>query len=325
MINERCKSAAMEISSHALDQGRVEGVRFQVAIFTNLTQDHLDYHMTMDRYAEAKGKLFEMLGPKEVALLNGDDPYMPFMKKLCKGPCLTYGFQEGVDLLAKDVHLQAQGTVFTLVYQGKECFFYIPLIGRHNVSNALSAIGAALVYGMHMEEIQEKIKHFSTVPGRLERVESSYPFYIFVDYAHTDDALANVLRTLQEWRDIIAPSGRIILVFGCGGERDVGKRAKMGRVATMLADYSIITSDNPRGEIPASIIEDILSGCTHPGRYSVEIDRKMAIEKAIAMAQPSDIILIAGKGHERYQTVGFQHLPFDDREVAKEALSCTNL
>jgi len=316
MVNGGCLSAAMEVSSHALDQKRAEGLEFDVAIFTNLTQDHLDYHKTMEEYALAKAKLFSMLSEDSVALFNLDSPAWTLMGKNCKARKMTYGMAAAADLRAEEIVLSDKGTCFQLHYLGSRIAISSVLIGNFNVYNLLAAIGAALVYGLSLEEIQAKLANFLQVPGRLERVENRRGLSIFVDYAHTDDALENVLKTLLELKP-----GRLLCVFGCGGDRDRMKRHKMGHIATSLADFSLITSDNPRGEDPHAIIQDILQGCNDPSRYLVESDRKAAIERAIGMLKPGDLLLIAGKGHERHQIIGARQSAFDDREIAQRLLS----
>ncbi len=314
MVHGGCLSAAMEVSSHALDQKRAEGLDFDVAIFTNLTQDHLDYHKTMEEYAVAKAKLFSMLSKDAIALFNVDSPIWPLMSKDCKAHKMTYGIRAPADLMADNILLSDKGTSFQLNYLGSRIAISSPLIGNFNVYNLLAAIGAALIYGLTLEEIQHKLATFHQVPGRLERVVNQRGLSIFVDYAHTDDALENVLKTLVELKQ-----GRLFSVFGCGGDRDRSKRPKMGGIATMLADFSIITSDNPRGEDPHAIIQDILVGCQDPSRYLVEPDRRRAIERAIAMLKADDLLLIAGKGHERHQIIGSMQNAFDDREIAQQA------
>ena len=315
MLNGGCLSAAMEVSSHALDQKRTAGLEFDVAIFTNLTQDHLDYHHTMEEYALAKAKLFSELSKEAVALFNIDSPIWTTMSKNCKARKMTYGVEKEADVCAREIELSDKGIRFQLDYQGKKTLISSSLIGSYNVYNILAAIGTALVYGTPIDEIQAKLAEVIQVPGRLERIENRQGFSVFVDYAHTDDALEKVLRALLELK-----RGRLFVVFGCGGDRDRMKRPKMGQAATTLADFSLITSDNPRGEDPMTIIEDVLQGCKDPSRYLIEPDRKIAIERAISMLEPTDLLLIAGKGHERYQIIGSRQVVFDDRDIAQQAL-----
>ena len=315
MLKGGCKSAVMEVSSQAMDQGRVRNLHFDVGIFTNLTQDHLDYHHTMENYADAKAKFFKMLGDK-TAIINADSPWSSRMVEGCSAKVMTYGIENPADLKADNVHLDSQGITFDLSYQGKILPVKSILIGRFNVYNILGAIGAALVYGMPLEEIVKKVASFQKVPGRLERIENLRGISVFVDYAHSDDALSNVLTTLRE-----VTKGRVMTVFGCGGDRDRGKRPLMGAVATKLSDFTVITSDNPRHEDPQAIIAEILQGCVKKDSILVEPDRKNAIISAIAKAQCGDTILIAGKGHERQQIFGSRIVDFDDCEIAREELN----
>jgi UDP-N-acetylmuramoyl-L-alanyl-D-glutamate--2,6-diaminopimelate ligase len=312
MLNEGCVAAAMEVSSHALDQGRVDGLEFDAAVFTNLTQDHLDYHKTMHDYGLAKAKLFAMLPSSSIAILNRDSPGYEMMKQACKTDILTYGVQHPCDLQAENIELTSDGTWFTV----KNTKIHSPLFGQYNIYNVLAAIGVALTYGLEMEEIQKKLSSFSQVPGRLEKISNAKNLSIFVDYAHSEDALENVLKSLRE-----ITKNRLLVVFGCGGDRDQGKRPKMGSVATKFADFAVITSDNPRSEDPHAIINEIVKGCTDSSRYLVEANRKAAIEKALSLLTPGDLLLIAGKGHERYQIVGSIQYPFDDREVVSSLLT----
>lgn len=320
MAKAGCKAAVMEVCSHGLDQGRVRNLDFDVAVFTNLTQDHLDYHLTMENYAAAKAKLFAMLKGSskpwaKTAIVNADCPWSSRMLSDCTAAVLTYGIESPADLKAHHVRLDAKGIFFELTYKGKTFALQSRLIGRFNVYNLLGAIGVGLVYGMPMEEIAAKLATFQNVPGRLERIENSRGVSVFVDYAHTDDALRNVLETLRE----VAPS-RITTVFGCGGDRDRGKRPLMGSVATKLSDLVVITSDNPRHEDPQAIISEILQGCSADTPRVIEPNRKSAIFYALAHAKPGDTILIAGKGHERQQIVGNRIVDFDDCAIAREAL-----
>jgi UDP-N-acetylmuramoyl-L-alanyl-D-glutamate--2,6-diaminopimelate ligase len=316
MLKEGCVAAAMEVSSHALDQGRVEGLKFDAAVFTNLTQDHLDYHKTMEQYGLAKAKLFSMLTTESFAILNRDSPSWELMRKDCKAEVFTYGVNHPCDLRAEEIELKADGTHFNLHHFGRKTKISSPLFGHFNVYNVLAAIGVALCYGLEIEEIQKKLSCFSQVPGRLEKIPNGKDLFVFVDYAHSEDALEKVLRTLRE-----ITKKRLLVVFGCGGDRDQGKRPKMGSVATRFADFAVITNDNPRSEDPQAIIEDILKGCSDPSRYFVEPNRRAAIEKAISLLTPGDFLLIAGKGHERYQIVGSIQHPFDDREVVSSLLT----
>ncbi len=307
MVEAKLERAVMEVSSHALDQGRTRSLNFDAAVFTNLTQDHLDYHQTMEEYAAAKAKLFSSLEKSAWAVVNIDDPAHKVMIANCPAQILTYGFDMRSDLRASDLCQAAEGMEFTVHYQGRSHTFATKLIGRFNVYNLLAAIGVGLTQKLALSDILAKLSSFSSVPGRLERVPNDLGLPIFVDYAHTDDALRNVLETLQECK-----KGRIITVFGCGGSRDQGKRPKMARVAESLSDVVIITSDNPRQEDPEEIIRQVLNGITNRSECLVEVDRKNAIAKAIALSKENDIVLIAGKGHEKTQEFKDHSVPFDD-------------
>ncbi len=321
MVRAGCAACVMEVSSHALDQHRVDGVEFDVGVFTNLTQDHLDYHGTMENYFAAKQKLFNAWphGAKPGAsVVNIDDNFGARLATMTNAEVkLTYGFGENAVLRATEIRLGREDTHFRLHADGKSHAVTMPLIGRHNIYNALAAVGAALALKVPMPAILKALRSMQPAPGRLEAVQCGQRFGVYVDYAHTDDALRNVLVTLQE-----LTSGRVLLAFGCGGNRDAGKRAKMGKVAAKLCDYCILTSDNPRKEPPAAITVAIQEGW-HSVRatgYHVELDRRRAIEQLIAMAQPGDTVLIAGKGHETYQEFDDTVVPFDDRVYAREAL-----
>jgi UDP-N-acetylmuramoyl-L-alanyl-D-glutamate--2,6-diaminopimelate ligase len=320
MRSAGCKAAAMEVSSHALVQARVRGVEFDVAVFTNLTQDHLDYHQTMEAYFEAKTRLFTGLPAqpkkKAKAVINVDDRYGVMLVQRCGKdiPVITYGVGVNADFRASNVRIDFHGTSYQLDAGGRSYLVRLPLIGQFNVYNSLAAIAAASVMGVDVRSGVLALANASAVPGRLEAVPAQRQFRIFVDYAHTDDALLNVIKTCRELNP-----GRLIVVFGCGGNRDKTKRPRMGAVVDQHADFSIVTSDNPRKEDPLTIINDIKPGMKR-GNYEVIVDRKEAIFKAVTMAQPRDIILIAGKGHETYQEFADHTAPFDDTAVAREAL-----
>lgn len=317
MVEQGCKHAVMEVSSHALAQGRVREIPFDTAIFTNLTQDHLDYHHTMEEYGEAKAKLFNMLSSDASAIYNRDDPAYEKILAGCKAKRFSYGLFNKADLEAGEIKLSSQGTEFTLQYQGKKAQVSTPLIGRFNAYNILAAISACLCLDIPLDEIVLRLKAFSRIPGRLERVSNPKNLHIFVDYAHTDDALKNVLETLNEFKE-----GRLITVFGCGGNRDQAKRPKMAAVAEALSDFVIVTSDNPRQEDPEEIMRQIVAGFQDRSRYTIDLNRSSAIAKAVQMATPQDIVLIAGKGHETYQIFSEKTIPFDDRQVARQAVIC---
>lgn len=321
MVVHGCHSAVMEVTSHALTQRRVDNIDFDVAVFTNLTLDHLDYHGTMDNYCQAKNKLFRNLGSvptkkntwRKTAVVNSDSSWCPKVIEGCQAQIVTYGIENPADLHASNIILSAQGTSFTLTYQGQSYPCRFPLVGRFNVYNCLAAIGAVLARGFSIEKILEQIQMIPAVTGRLQAVANPLGLTIYVDFAHSDDALANVLATLKELKE-----GRIITVFGCGGNRDATKRPKMAQVSESMSDFSIVTSDNPRNEDPEMIASEIIKGFKNKNCYIVELDRRKAIEKAIEMARPEDIVLVAGKGHETYQIFSHKTIEFDDAKVAAE-------
>jgi UDP-N-acetylmuramoyl-L-alanyl-D-glutamate--2,6-diaminopimelate ligase len=314
MVGSGCKAVVMEVSSHGLDQGRVRGVHFNRAIFTNLTQDHLDYHETMERYGEAKKQLFTSLDSSGYAILNKDSPWSEFMREGILAPSLTYGFSSEADVRAEELVLSSKGSSCVISYKNEKLPFLSKLVGKFNVYNLLSVIALGVSLDYPLSQILSVLSSFTAVDGRLEKVETVSGKNIFVDYAHTEDALKNTLLTLRE----VSEEGRIFCVFGCGGNRDRSKRPKMGAVAEALADKVFITSDNPRSEVPEEIIEEILEGITNREKICVEIDRRKAIALACAMLTPSDVLLIAGKGHERVQIFSDHIVHFDDRIVAKE-------
>ncbi len=315
MVTGGCRACVMEVTSHALDQGRVAEIEFDVAVFANFSHEHLDYHKTMDEYFKAKAKLFQNLKSRSVSLLNADDPWVMQCKHLTASSVMTFGIEEHADLMAKDIRFDPTGTHFTIEYAQQEMAFYWPLVGRFNVYNALSAIGVGIIKGYRLDEIATRLASFRSAPGRLESIDNPLGLQIYVDYAHKPEALRNVLETLKE-----LARGRIITVFGCGGDRDRDKRALMAEVSEEFSDLTIVTSDNPRSEDPSAIIKEIESGFTESGSYLVEADRKKAINLAINKAEPNDIILIAGKGHEAQQIFASHSIDFDDRVVAKECI-----
>lgn len=317
MVNNDCRGVAMEVSSHGLSQGRVKGVAFDVGVFTNLTQDHLDYHGTMDNYYAAKRRLFEQMDTESakegVALINIDDPYGDRLSKetFNRVKKLTFGRSVGADFQASDIRSDFDGTRFKLAFRERSFLVRIPLIGSFNVYNALSAIASAYAVGLNLREIVAKMAEAPQVPGRLEAVGNRQINYrVFVDYAHTPDALVSVLETLRT----LSPN-RIITVFGCGGDRDVLKRPLMAQAAEEGGDYCILTSDNPRTEDPQKILDDAEEGFRER-EYEVISDRSEAIAQAIDLAGERDIVLIAGKGHETYQEINGVKHDFDDRRVA---------
>lgn len=304
----------MEASSHALDQDRTRGIKFHSAIFTNLTQDHLDYHKNFEEYFQAKAKLFKNLDKTSFSIINADDIYGKRLRSLTVGETLTYGIGSSADLKAIDIKFGISKTEFVVTDKNKRLKIKTNLIGMHNVYNILAAVGWALKEGIDSDAIESAMKKFNFVPGRLQKVTPERDFAVFVDYAHTDDALSNVIRSLRQ-----VSNDRIIVVFGCGGERDRTKRPKMGRVVTDLADFAIITNDNPRSEDQLEIIEEIKQGILKDN-FCVITDRKEAIKKSLSMAACGDIVLIAGKGHENYQIIKDKVLEFDDYRIAQECL-----
>ena len=318
MRDKGCRACAIETSSHALDQGRVAGVPFAGAAFTNLTGDHLDYHKTMDAYAGAKAKLFAGLDASAVAVVNAADKWSDRMVERCPGRVFRFGFGKDTDYGARSVTYSAQETRFVLQTPGGKAEVTMPLVGKHNVENALTA--AALVgetFSVTAQQIAAALRDCTGAPGRLQPVRCGQPFAVLVDYAHTDDALDNVLSALKP-----LTRGKLRVLFGCGGDRDRTKRPRMAKTAEKWADAIYVTSDNPRTEDPRSILNEIATGFSPDGvrKTVVEIDRRRAIEAILADAQNGDVVLIAGKGHENYQIVGTDKRPFDDRSEAQQAL-----
>jgi UDP-N-acetylmuramoyl-L-alanyl-D-glutamate--2,6-diaminopimelate ligase len=317
MVDAGVSDCVMEVSSHALAQHRVWGCQFAAALFTNLTQDHLDYHADMAAYFAAKARLFTTYQPG-VAVLNNDDPAGEKLIHETPAPVITYGFSPGSDVGVEHVAIDAGGIDLTVRMEPHPVTVRSQLIGRHNVYNILGVLATAKGLGLGIEQTVQGIERLRAVPGRFERVDWGQPFSVLVDYAHTDDALRNVLRAARG-----ITTGRILVVFGAGGDRDRSKRAPMGRVAAQYADMAVITSDNPRTEAPMAIIRAIEVGFREIGRtsqYRVIEDRARAIHEAIGLAQAGDVVLIAGKGHETYQIVGDKRFSFDDRQVAAQAL-----
>ena len=321
IVNAGCTAAAMEVSSHALAQNRTRGLEWNVAVFTNLTQDHLDFHGTMESYFDSKAKLFAQLGSqreksKPVAIVNIDDRHgEQLLNKIDKRVAVvTYGMSARADFRASNYRVEFSGTSYQLDAHGKSYLVRVPLIGRFNVANSVAALAAANALGISLRDAVLGLGKSPQVPGRLELVPAKRQFQVFVDYAHTPDALRNVLKTLRE----LEPH-RLIVVFGCGGNRDRQKRPLMGEIVDRHADYAIVTSDNPRKEDPNAIIAEIEKGF-RSSRYVKIADRTQAIGRAITLAQPRDIVLIAGKGHENYQEFADYTIPFDDIQVARRAV-----
>jgi UDP-N-acetylmuramoyl-L-alanyl-D-glutamate--2,6-diaminopimelate ligase len=321
------RACVFEVSSHALTQHRADNIPFDVVVFTNLSRDHLDYHADMEDYFHSKEKLFREIplmveGKSVSAVLNVDDSYGQRIQTAAGVRSISYG-QRASDLSFRVLDSSFEGTwVEIKTYRG-EAQLKVPLPGIHNVYNAMAAIGVALVADVALETCLKAIESFKGVPGRLQRVPNDKGINVFVDYAHTDDALRTVLAELNKVRKSISGSCRIITVFGCGGDRDRGKRPLMGEAAFSNSDMTFVTSDNPRSEEPQSIIDDVMEGLPKEelnNSLFTEVDRKAAIHRALNSARPGDVVLIAGKGHEDYQIVGDQTLAFSDYEVAKELL-----
>ena len=317
MVDEKCSAAVMEVSSHSLTQHRVDGVRFAVAVFTNLTQDHLDYHGSMESYFSAKRLLFEHLDPQAVAVINIDDPWGIRMQTATQSRTISYGTTDAADVCASDVSLTMSGTNFTVRYQGISTLMESPLIGRFNVSNMLASIATGIALDIPMETMRTALRSSQIVRGRFERIVTPAGWAAVIDYAHTPDALHKALTAVRDIFDE-AHRGRIITVFGCGGNRDKAKRPQMGRIATELSDCTIVTSDNPRKEDPESIIREVAGGAVAGSQVECIADRRTAILKAFSLAQKDDVVLIAGKGHEEYQVIGETRHHFSDREIVEE-------
>lgn len=309
MVLKGCKAAVVEVSSHGLDQGRVDKIAFDVGVFTNLYADHLDYHKDIDDYACAKKKLFAKV--KERAIVNGDSPWSLMMKSEC--PTWTFGIDAKVDIMAQNIQFNEHGSNFTVTFEAQTEVFQIPLMGRFNVYNALGTIGVGLHLGATLKQIAEILKTFQTAPGRLEKVPNDRGIWVFVDFSHSGPALENVLSALKE-----VARKRIICVFGAGGNRDPLRRTQTAEAAEKYADVAIITSDNPRKEDPQTICNQILAGFKDSSKAELILNRKEAIGRALAIAEKEDIVLIAGKGHEKVQIFAHQTIPFDDVQVARE-------
>jgi UDP-N-acetylmuramoyl-L-alanyl-D-glutamate--2,6-diaminopimelate ligase len=312
------KYAVLEASSHSLMMDRLWGCHFQAAVFTNLTHEHMDFHKTFDDYFAAKRRLFEGTGagPAEVAVLNADDEYGARLRGIAKSS-VTYGIEQPADIHTKKFQLNFSGLSFTANTPNGKLQISSSLVGRINVYNILAAIGAAQALGLSNETIESGVRNLESVSGRFQQVALGQPFLVIVDYAHTDDALENLIRTARE----LNPRGRVITLFGCGGGKDRTKRPVMGEVAGRLSDLTILTNDNPRQEDPLKIISDVVVGLQKTsGKYLIQPDREKAISVAIDEAREGDIVLLAGKGHEDYQVLADTTLPWDDREQARRAL-----
>ncbi|MHB8487461.1 MAG: UDP-N-acetylmuramoyl-L-alanyl-D-glutamate--2,6-diaminopimelate ligase [Candidatus Acidiferrales bacterium] len=316
--DEGGSAVVMETSSHALAMDRLWGCHFAAAVFTNLTRDHLDYHKTFEEYFAAKRRLFEGTGagPADVAIVNTDDPYGHSLEGLA-ARTLTYGLKNGAEITTKKYQLAFSGLEFTAQTPAGKIEVQSKLVGKINVYNILAAIGTGIALEIPNAAIERGIRELESVPGRFERIAEGQPFLVIVDYAHTDDALRNLISTARE----LCPENSIITVFGAGGDRDRTKRPLMGEAAGNLSDMVVLTSDNPRSEDPLRIINDVLVGLQKTGKkYCVEADRGKAIEIALDEARPGDIVLLAGKGHETYQVLKEGTIDFDDRQVARQML-----
>ncbi len=318
LVEAGAETVVMEVSSHALAQERVWGFPFRAAVFTNLTRDHLDYHKDFEHYFEAKRKLFEGLGtpPPSLAVLNLDDPWSAQLLTIPNPRRVTYGINSDAQVKVKQLDQTASGLQATLVTPAGKIQIQSALMGRANLANILAAAATTIGLEAPLPKIEEGIAALKAVPGRFERIDEGQPFWVVVDYAHTDDALRNVLKTARE-----ITQGRLITLFGCGGERDRTKRPLMGEAAGSLSDFVVLTSDNPRGEDPLLIMNDALVGLQKTGKpYVAEVDREVAIRKALEEAREGDVVVLAGKGHETYQVLKDGPIPFDDREVARKLL-----
>jgi len=314
LVTSKVEYCVMEASAHALDQGRLEGVNFTAAIFTNLTRDHLDYFKDMDNYFRAKAILFKGLSPSSASILNMDDEYGKMLLSMSKGKITTYAITYPADVRAQNIKYSLNGCQFDIISPKGEAKIRSRFIGKHNVYNILAAFAWAVSQNFSLELTSQAIENLVHVPGRLEPVLNNKGIFIFIDYAHTDDGLFNVLTALRA-----VSSEKIILVFGCGGDRDRTKRPKMAQAACMLADHSIVTTDNSRSEDPKAIIDEVITGFTK-NNYEVCVDRKEAIGRALKLAKRDQIVLIAGKGHEDYQIIKDRTIPFNEREIIKECL-----
>ncbi|MBM3469527.1 MAG: UDP-N-acetylmuramoyl-L-alanyl-D-glutamate--2,6-diaminopimelate ligase [Armatimonadetes bacterium] len=323
MVSAGRQYAAVEVASHALALERVAGCRFKVGVFTNLTRDHLDFHGSMEAYRAAKARLFAMLPCDGWAVLNADDPASRIMRAVSLAQAVTYGVRMPADVRGRDLRLHLRGSTFTAETPGGSVPVELRLAGGFNVANALAALAVGITQELPLEAMADALAAMPGIPGRFESIEEGQPFAVVVDYAHTPDGLENVLRSARE-----VTGGRLIAVFGCGGDRDRPKRPVMGGIAASWADLVVVTSDNPRTEDPRSIIDEIRPGVEAAAarrgvRVQIEPDRRRAIAAAVAEARPGDLVLIAGKGHETYQEIAGVRHPFDDREVVREVLNAS--
>jgi len=315
MVEHDCTHAVLEVSSHALHQQRIAGIRLDTACLTNVRRDHLDYHCSLDHYRQTKARLFDHLAPEGLAVLNADDPFSAELLARLDGPALTIGIHNPAELTAIPLERHVGEQTFLLRAGSEVIPVRTRMIGSHHIYNCLLAAGVGLGYGIELSVVVRGLEAVEYVPGRLERVECGQPFSVFVDFAHTPDALRRVLTTLRE----VTP-GKLICLFGAGGDRDQGKRPHMGAEVEKHADLCIVTSDNPRHEDPEQIARQILAGMKQPEQAVVILDRAEAICWALEQARPGDCVLIAGKGHETWQIVGEKRIPFDDRELVRRWL-----
>jgi UDP-N-acetylmuramoyl-L-alanyl-D-glutamate--2,6-diaminopimelate ligase len=315
MANNGCTHAVMEVSSHALDQSRVAGIDYDAACITNVTHDHLDYHPSLKKYQNTKQKLLGHLRTEGFAVVNADDAIAAGFLQNHDGPALTIGIEKTAEIMGTPIEQCASEQTFLITAGSDTLPVRTQMIGRHHIYNCLTAAAVGLTYGIELPRIVRSLEAAAHVPGRLERIECGQPFGAFVDFAHTPDALQKCLQTLRE----VTP-GRLICVFGAGGERDRSKRPLMGQIAEKHADLAVVTSDNPRHEDPMGILIDILKGFSNAESAEIIPDRGEAIRHALQSAQPGDCVLIAGKGHERFQIIGDQRIEFDDRQIAQEWL-----
>jgi UDP-N-acetylmuramoyl-L-alanyl-D-glutamate--2,6-diaminopimelate ligase len=315
MVTNQCTHATLEISSHALAQSRVAGVCLDVACVTNVSRDHLDYHASLQDYRLVKSKILDYLAPEGFAVVNADDPIALGYLRSFRGPALTIGMRNPAEITAAPLEQFPSEQTFLLTAGSETVPVRTRMIGTHHIYNCLTAAAVGLTYGLELDTVVRGLEAVEYVPGRLQRIECGQPFSVFVDFAHTPDALAAALQALRN-----VTSSRLICVFGAGGDRDRQKRPLMGQVAEKLADCTVITSDNPRNEDPEDIVAEIRAGYRHPEAAQVVLDRSEAIHWALAHAQPGDCLLIAGKGHEGYQIVGDQEIAMDDRQIAEDWL-----
>jgi UDP-N-acetylmuramoyl-L-alanyl-D-glutamate--2,6-diaminopimelate ligase len=309
-------ACAMEVSSHALALSRVHGIQFRAAAFTNISRDHLDFHGDFKDYIDAKSTLFSTLSGDSTAVVNLDDPNAEHIINVSRGcNLLTFGFNQGCEIHPVSYELGPRGSDIVLSTPAGQKTLKLPIPGKFNISNAMAAVGIGLSCGLRLDRIAEGLESLKPVRGRYESIDEGQDYSVIVDYAHTPDALENILASVRE-----ITKGRLISVFGCGGDRDKGKRPEMGEISARLADYTIITSDNPRTENPDDIITDILQGIGHDVKFTAVADREDAIARAISLAQPDDTIVIAGKGHEDYQIIGTEKRHFDDSEIVRSQI-----